>query len=127
MKHITVNGAKNTARLERKLSLHNGAIVLLKRNNETNSVYMVVSFRDDKNRYNSDKTKDYCTLLNLDTGYYAFEERCSRDTTVRRVLNHLLRLGCSNYTYNQNIPEDNYNGYDVEVINLGDYSIDISI
>lgn len=127
MKNITINGRKKTAQLEKKLSLSNGALVLLKRDGEIDKVFMVVSFRDNKNRYNGDKTETYCTLLNLDTGYYAFEERCSRTTTVRRTLNHILRLGSSNYAHNLSIPEKEYGTYDVEVVYPGDFSIDISV
>ena len=97
MKNITINRQKKTAQLEKPISLTNGALVLLKHNGEIDRVFMVVSFRDNKNRYHGDSTEKYCSLLDLDSGYYAFEERASRKTTVRRVLNHVLRLGTNNY------------------------------
>ena len=129
MKNISVNRKKIGVDLEREIVLNNGAIVVVKNGNDGNiiSVYMVVSFRDNKNRYEGDSTKNYCTLLNLDNGEFAFEERCSRKTTVRRVLNHILRLGCANYEYNMSIPVGRYCNLDVEVYRPGNYSIDISL
>ena len=123
MNHITINGQKETDRLERELSLRNGALVLVKNAGAIKSVFMVVSFRDNKGRYVDQDTAPYCTLVNLDSGYYAFEERCSRETTVRRVLNHILRLGTC-----RRVDKDNpYGLYDVEVKYLDEYKIDISI
>ena len=127
MKNITINGQKKTAQLEKELSLKNGALVLLKQNGVVDLVYMVVAFRDNKNRYNGDNTGPYCTLVNLDTGGFAFEERCSRKTTVRRVLNHILDLGNASYSHNLSIPGERYGLYDVEVKYSGEFSIDISI
>lgn len=127
MKNITINGQKKTAWLEKELSLCNGALVLLKHNDKIEQVYMVVSFRDNKNRYQGDNTAPYCTLVNLDNGSFAFEERCSRKTTVRRTLNHLLRLGGCDYSYNASIPEDKYGTYDVEIKYQDEFTIDISI
>ncbi len=128
MKNISVNRKKIVVDLEREIVLNNGAIVVVKNGNDGNiiSVYMVVSFRDNKNRYEGDSTKNYCTLLNLDNGEFAFEERCSRKTTVRRVLNHILRLGCSDYSYNTSIPVERYGNFDIEVYRSGNYTIDIS-
>lgn len=127
MKNISINGKKRSTDLERQIELNNGALVFLKNDNGIDSVYMVVSFRDNKNRYNGDRTDKYCTLLNLDTGAFAFEERCSRKTTVRRVLNHILALGCADYSYNLSIPSERYNNFDIEVYRSGKYAIDISL
>lgn len=127
MKNITINGQKKTAQLEKELSLKNGSLVLLKHNGVVDRVYMVVSFRDNKDRYKGDDTAPYCTLVNLDTGVYAFEERCSRKTTVRRVLNHILDLGNRSYSHNLSIPTERYGLYDVEVKYSEEFKIDISI
>ena len=127
MKNITINGQKKTAQLEKELSLKNGALVLLKYNGVVDRVYMVVSFRDNKDRYKGDNTAPYCSLVNLDDGNYAFEERCSRKTTVRRVLNHILDLGNRSYSYNLSIPVERYGQYDVEVKYSDEFKIDISI
>lgn len=126
MNNISINGVKKLDILEKEISLKNGSLVLQKNNGEIVNVFMVVSFRDNKNRYNGDSTKKYCSLVNLDNGYFPFEERCSRDTTVRRVLNHLLRLGCCDYNYNASIPVKEYGCYDIEVINVGDYKLDVT-
>ena len=126
MKNISINGKKRVIDLEREIELNNGAIVILKNGDDVDNVYMVVSFRDNKNCYNGAPTAKYCTLLNLDTGAFAFEERASRKTTVRRVLNHILRLGCSDYSYNTSIPVETYGNYDIEVYRSGNYTIDIS-
>ena len=123
MNHITINGQKETDRLERELSLRNGALVLVKNADTIKSVFMVVSFRDHKGNYAGQDSAPYCTLVNLDSGYYAFEERCSRATTVRRVLNHILRLG----TRRRVDKEEPYGLYDVEVKCPNEYRIDISI
>lgn len=127
MKNISINGKKRGVDLERAIELNNGALVVLKNYNGIDSVYMVVSFRDNKNRYNGERTEKYCTLLDLDDGKYAFEERCSRKTTVRRVLNHILRLGCDDYSYNSSIPVESYRNFDIEVYRSGEYKIDISL
>jgi hypothetical protein len=125
MKHITINGQKMKNWLDRDLSLHNGDLVLSKRGG-VEKAYMVISFRDHKNCYKGDKTNTYCTLLDLDTGYFAFEERCSRTTTVRRVLSHLLRLR-DKFSYGDAIPDDAYGNWDVDIVSPGEYSIDITI
>ena len=126
MKNISINGIKKLDVLEKEISLNNGTLVLVKNNGEIVNVFMVVSFRDNKNRYNGDPTAKYCSLVNLDNGTYAFEERCSRHTTVRRVLNHLLRLGCASYEYNASIPVKDYGNYDIEVLYGGNYKLDIT-
>lgn len=127
MKNITINGQKKTTQLEKELYLRNGALVLLKNNGVIDRVYMVVSFRDNKDRYKGDNTAPYCSLANLDDGTYAFEERCSRKTTVRRVLNHILDLGNQSYSHNLSIPVERYGLHDVEVKYSGEFTIDISI
>ena len=126
MKNITINNNKKLADLEREITLNNRALVLQKNNGEIVNVFMVISFRDHKNCYNGDPTNSYCTLLNLDNGAYPFEERCSRHTTVRRVLNHLLRIGCANYGYNASIPVKDYGNYDIEVLTPTGYKLDIT-
>ena len=75
--------------------MNNVFIKSFKKKENVVGIYMVVSFRDNKNKYNGSNTTSYCSLVNLDNGSLAFEERCSRSTTVRRVLNHILRLGFS--------------------------------
>lgn len=126
MNNITINGVKTVVNLEREISLNNGALVFLKHNNSVKNVYMVVSFRDNKNCYGNQSTAKYCTLVNLDSGYFPFEERCSRKTTVRRVICHLLRLGGNDYKFNASIPVENFEGYDIEIHTNGTYKLDIT-
>jgi hypothetical protein len=119
MKNITIT--KNEIDLERDIELHNGALVLKKYKGTITDVYMVVSFRDNKNRYNGDSTGKYCSLVNLDTGYYAFEERCSRKTTVKRVLSHLCQLNGNPYDFHTG------GQYDIEVLEVGSYKLNVSL
>lgn len=128
MNNVIVRGQKQYVDLNRKLNLHNGSVVLLKNKGNGDSIdaiYYVVSFRDNKNKY-SGSTTGYCTLLNLDSGQFAFEERCSRNTTVHRVLRHLLRVG---YTmpYNPDATDDDFQlrNYDVEVHDCGNYKMEL--
>ena len=128
MNNVIVRGQKQYVDLNRKLKLQNGSIVLLKNKangDEIEAIYYVISFRDNKNKY-GENTTCYCTLLNLDSGQFAFEERCSRNTTVRRVLRHLLRIG---YTmpYNPDATDDDFQlrNYDVEVYDHGNYKMEL--
>lgn len=57
---------KDNLNLDRKIKLNNGAIVIQKENGEEVGAYLVVSFRDGKNKYKGDRTSEYCTLINLD-------------------------------------------------------------
>lgn len=77
MNNVIVRGQKQYVDLNRKLNLHNGSVVLLKNKGNGDSIdaiYYVVSFRDNKDKYSGSAT-GYCTLLNLDSGQFAFEER----------------------------------------------------
>lgn len=89
---------------------------------------MVVSFRDNKNKYNGSNTTSYCSLVNLDNGSLAFEERCSRSTTVRRVLNHVLHLGFS-MPYNPNSKENDnqMKDYDIDYYGNGAYKLEVDL
>lgn len=93
MNHITI---KNDIQVgaSTPISLKNGNIVLhFNRFGKIINCYMVTSFRDVDGHYKGEfNCCSYCSLLNLDTGYIEFKERCSRDTTVQRVLSHLNQL-----------------------------------
>ena len=88
----------------------------------------MVSFRDNKNKYGNDSTNSYCTLINLDNGQFAFEERCSRATTERRVLRHLTRAGFT-YPYDPNSREQDSKFYNmrVQVYNNGNYKVNLEL
>lgn len=126
MKRVSVNIRPKTPHLEEKICLKNGAILLLKKDEEIFDVFMIVPFRDNGDRYRGDLRDAYCSLISLNDGHYAFDERCSRSTTVRRVLNHMLRLGNGSYEYNAAIPVEEYKGYDVEIKSPDSFRIDIS-
>lgn len=93
MNHITI---KNDTQVNGStpISLKNGNIVLhFNRFGKIANCYMVISFRDVDGHYKGEfNCCAYCSLLNLDTGCIEFKERCSRDTTVQRVLSHLNPL-----------------------------------
>ena len=127
MNNVYIKGQSNL-NLDQKLYLHNGSLVVLKNNGVIFGVYMVTAFRDNKNRYGGANTQSYCSLINLDNGTLAFEERCSRNTTVRRVLNHLLRLGYS-MPYNPNSTENDsqMSNYDVNLYGFGSFKIEIEL
>ena len=126
MKNITINKKEKYDVLSREVKLTNGSIVILRQGTSIKNVFMVISFRDHKSRYNGDDTSQYCSLLNLDNGYLCFEERCSRKTTVNRVLNHVLSIGSSDRQYNESIPLEAYGNYDIDVLTNGTYKVDIS-
>lgn len=68
------------------LNLNNGSyVVRYTKEDEVIGTYIVTSYRGDGNG----NTRVYCSLVNLDTGYIQFDERCSRSTTIKRVLSHL--------------------------------------
>ena len=121
MKNVVIDNRKTAVNGETPLLLSNGNLVL-KYNamSEVVDAYIVTSFRDHENRYRGQPTSAYCSLVNLDTGYLAFEERCSRKTTINRVLSHLSPdyVG-SNYLAD--------NGCYVEVYPKGDYRISLQL
>lgn len=93
MRNITIKNDTEVS-ASTPIFLKNGNIVLhFNRLGETVNCYMVTSFRDVDGYYKGEANCcPYCSLLNLDTGYIEFKERCSRDTTVQRVLSHLNPL-----------------------------------
>ena len=128
MDNISIKGVCECADLDRKVNLSNGAIVIQKEREQVIGVYLVVSFRDNKNKYNGDNTCSYCTLINLDNGKNAFEERCSRATTERRVLRHLTRAGYS-YPYNPDSHEQDskFSNMRVQVYPNGNYKVNLEL
>lgn len=88
-KNITVNGKEYNS----SISLNNGDIISVRMTDDDSiKFFMVTSYRDPlgSKRYESGmQYSNYCSLINLETGYIQFDERCSRYTTVERVCNHL--------------------------------------
>lgn len=128
MNNISIKGVCECADLDRKINLSNGAIVIQKEREQVIGVYLVISFRDNKNKYGNDSTTSYCSLVNLDNGQLVFEERCSRATTERRVLRHLTRSGYS-YPYNPNSREQDskFSNMRVQVYQNGNYKVDLEL
>ena len=128
MNNVFIKGQIPDLNLDRKLNLHNGSLIIVKQRDTITGIYMVVSFRDNKNKYNGSNTTSYCSLVNLDNVSLAFEVRCSRSTTVRRVLNHVLRLGFS-MPYNPNSKENDnqMKDYDIDYYGNGVYKLEVDL
>lgn len=121
MKNVTINGKVYEVVGGKCLKLNNGCLVLhFNKLGDVMGAYIVTSFRDQKNSLpNKESTANYCSLVDLDTGYLAFEERCSRNTTVARVLSHLNQ---HDFEARQALKDGQY----VEVYNMGSYKIDLT-
>lgn len=128
MNNISIKGVCECADLDRKVNLSNGSIVIQKEKDQVIGVYLVISFRDNKNKYNGSDTSSYCTLVNLDSGQLAFEERCSRATTERRVLRHLTKAGYS-MPYNPNARDQDYKFQNmrIQVYQNGNYKVNLEL
>ena len=128
MNNISIKGVCECADLDRKVNLGNGSIVIQKEKDQVIGVYLVVSFRDNKNKYGGSSTSSYCTLINLDNGQIAFEERCSRVTTERRVLRHLTRAGYS-VPYDPNSRDQDYRFQNmrIQVYLNGNYKVNLEL
>ena len=132
MQNIKIKGMKTSPNLDRKIRLTNGSIIIQKENDIVIGVYMVISFRDNKNRYSGESTTGYCTLLNLDSGKMAFEERCSRCTTERRVLRHLTFAKTTTfggYPHKQRITYDDskFRHMRLDIYNQGNYMFNLEL
>ena len=128
MNNISIKGVCECADLDRKVNLGNGSIVIQKEKDQVIGVYLVVSFRDNKNKYGGSSTSSYCTLVNLDNGQIAFEERCSRATTERRVLRHLTRAGYSvPYDPNSRYQDYRFQNMRIQVYLNGNYKVNLEL
>lgn len=122
MQNVTINNQKCGIDHEAKISLTNGSLVIHRnRLGDVLGAYLVTSFRYNRG-VTTDKAKEatqsYCSLINLDTGYIAFDERASRSTTIKRVLSHLNK---GDYYAEQAVKEGQY----IEVYYSGEYKIDL--
>lgn len=128
MNNVFIKTIKSITHLDKEIKLSNGTIVIMKEQEDIIGVYLVISFRNHNNRYDGQGTQNYCSLINLDSGQFAFEERCSRKTTVRRVLNHILRLGYEMpYNPNNTTNDSKLDKYDIKVCPIGDYKMEIDL
>ena len=128
MNNVSIKGMNPTVNLDKEIKLSNGSIIVVKEGDFVYGIYLVISFRDNKGRYEGQGTGGYCSLINLDSGQFAFEERCSRKTMGRRVLNHILRLGYEMpYDPNSKKNDKILIAYDAEVYPVGEYKIEIDL
>ena len=117
MKNVTINGNKYEVRGEKPVRLNNGSLVVHYDNRgAVLGAYIVTSYRGLNQQGG---TTHYCSFVDLDTGYLKFEERCSRNTTMVRVLSHLNH---GDYSGKQALADGQY----IEVYASGDYKIDLS-
>lgn len=122
MQNVTINNKKCGIDPEAPISLTNGSLVIhLNKLGDVLGAYLVTSFRYNRG-VSEDRAKEptqgYCSLINLDTGYIAFDERASRNTNIRRVLSHLSK---GDYYGNQAVKDGQY----IEVYHSGEYKIDL--
>ena len=121
MNNVTINGKDFEKLGSTPLKLNNGGLVLhYNRAGNVMGAYLVTSFRDGKGKYHGDQTSPYCSLVNLDNGYIAFDERCSRATTMVRVLSH---LSPNDYAGKKAVEEGQY----LEVYPVGSFKIDLAL
>ena len=122
MQNVTINSKKYGINHEAKISLTNGSLVIHRnRLGDVLGAYLVTSFRYNRGvttERAKEATQSYCSLINLDTGYIAFDERASRNTTIKRVLSHLNK---GDYYAQQAVKEGQY----IEVYYSGEYKIDL--
>ena len=122
MQNVTINNQKCGIDHEAKISLTNGSLVIHRnRLGDVLGAYLVTSFRYNRGvttEKAKEATQGYCSLINLDTGYIAFDERASRCTTIKRVLSHLNK---GDYYAEQAVKEGQY----IEVYYSGEYKIDL--
>lgn len=121
MKNVVINGKSIERRAETPVKLNNGSLVVhYNKLGDVLGAYVVTSYRDqNKTLRNTEHTASFCSLVDLDNGYLKFEERCSRTTTMARVLSH---LNPSDYAGAEAIKDGQY----VEVYAVGTYKIDLS-
>lgn len=114
---VTINGKKREVLKDTDVALNNGSLVI--HYNATKKVigtYIVTSFRGTLQQ--GQNKCNYCTLINLQTGYPQFEERASRKTTVARLLSHL----CEGFGLGENARR---RGEYIAVFPVGKYKIDL--
>ena len=123
MSNVTI-GVKSSETIgDRPIILHNGNLVLhFDGNDNCIGAYIVTAFRDYKGVCDNKERAFaiYCSFINIDNGYLAFDERCSRTTTVARVLSH---LNPGDFNAEKSIKDGQY----IKVYNVGDYKIDLTL
>lgn len=119
LNNVTIS--KTKLEYDQDVVLNNGSLVLyFNPQSGLIGAYIVTSFRDNDNRYKGDSTSEYCSFVDLNTGLLRFVERCSRNTTIRRIMSH-LRQG--DYFAKEGIKE----GYYIEVYDKGNYQVNLDL
>lgn len=121
MRNVRVRASKDNERLSTPIRLDNGCMVFLKKRDTVVGTYMVIPFRDHGGRYGDDSAYKYCSLIDLETGLIVFSDRCSRDTTVQRLLNMIPFVYLPSQIFC--IP----NNYDIVVKRREQYTLDIEV
>ena len=119
MNNITINGVILSRNYDAPVRLNNGDLVIhYNKLGNVLGVYMVTSFRCTGTT--KENTANHCSFVDMDNGYLKFEERCSRSTTMARVLSHLNR---GDYYAKQAVKDGQY----IEVHKCGEYKLDVQI
>ena len=123
MRNVAINGKRVEKKVDTPVKLSNGSLVVhYNKLGDVIGAYIVTSYRDQSGycKHNGKETSQYCSLVDLDTGYLKFEERCSRNTTMGRVLAHLVPNG--DFGGKDAVKDGQY----IEVYTGGNYKIDLS-
>jgi hypothetical protein len=108
------------------LRLNNGDLLLwYNAYGELKGAFMVVSFRKQGHDQSCFNTNQHCSLLNFDDGTLAFDERCSRNTTVNRILCHLNRGSYNGGT--SHLDYSNPGNQRIKQFRSGNYQIELSL
>lgn len=106
---------------EEDITLNNGSMVVLyDEYNVPIRTYLVTSYRGDDSQYRKARSQ-YCTLIDLATGYPAFEEPSSRSTTIDRLIKHIYE---GRISHQDAKPAKYYR--ELKVLNKDNYRITIS-
>lgn len=125
MNNITLN-KEETRSYDRTIKLNNGTLLVHYNKLGTPvNVYLVTSFRNNKEKEQWKNTSNYCSCINLDNCQITFEEPCSRNTTELRLLRHLCRCCDNAGMYNYHYNDERIDGSYVIEYKLNDYHIDI--
>lgn len=85
--------------------------------------YLIIPFRNNKNKEEFRATQQYCSLIDLETGRIAFEEPCSRNTDIYRILCHLNK---SSY-YGESAVKEQILNQSLSIHPLHRYDLEIQI
>jgi hypothetical protein len=123
MENVTIKG-KPVVDSNHVMRLNNGDLLLwCDSSGNVKATYLVVSFRKQGHDSYCFSTAHHCSLLDLDDGTLAFDEKCSRSTTINRILCHLNRGSYNGGTshldyanpYNQRLLQYKHGNFKIEI------------